>query len=72
MELESLGMSGKMSKPEHNDENIQLLAQEVVTYWDQDTITDYVTETLKEEYNSSKDRFNEDWELFVEDMNKDD
>ena len=56
---------------ERNKKNIEALAWAVVDYWQQDNIIDYVVHGLKKEYSESKDKFEDDWELFVEDLKKD-
>ena len=56
---------------DRNKENVEALAWAVVEYWQQDNIIDYVVHGLKKEYSESKDKFEDDWELFVEDLKKD-
>ena len=56
---------------ERNKENIEALAWAVVEYWQQDNIIDYVVHGLQKEYSESKDKFDDDWELLVEDLKKD-
>jgi hypothetical protein len=52
----------KMSKPEHNDENIKLLANEVTESMDLSTIQEYFYEGQWDYYKNDREAFETDWE----------
>tara|TARA_Y100001951_G_C11145163_1_gene185903 strand:+ start:424 stop:606 length:183 start_codon:yes stop_codon:yes gene_type:complete len=51
-----------MSKPEHNEKNIHLLAEEVTDGMDMKTMISIIYELNVEHYEKDKDMFEEDWD----------
>ena len=51
-----------MSNPEHNDENIKLLANEVTESMDLSTIQEYFYEGQWDYYKNDREAFETDWE----------
>ena len=61
-----------MSKPEHNDKNIDLLANEIAESMDISILQQYFYESQVDYYESNKKAFETDWQdTFEKDWEKD-
>lgn len=51
---------------EHNADNVEKLASDIVEDWDMNTLIDYAVTSLTNHYMKNEEEFQEEWEDFYE------